>query len=218
MSEPRATIRVLLCDDHELVRRGMRVLLETQPDMTVAGEADNADAAIALASEQLPDVVVMDVRMPGRSGVEACREIRSAHPEMRVLMLTSFADDDALFTSIMAGASGYVLKQVAGDDLVSAIRRVADGQSLLDPAVTERVLVRIRGGEPIDVEGPEHLTPQERRVLELIAEGPTNRQIGERISLSEKTVKNYVSNVLAKLGMARRTEAAAFVIRRRGQQ
>ena len=215
MDGPDRQTRVLLCDDHDLVRRGLRALLETQPTMAVVGEAGTADEAVTLAEAQHPDVVVMDVRMPGRSGIEACRDIRSAHPDIRVLMLTSFADDEALFTSIMAGASGYLLKQIQGAELVDAIKKVAEGQSLLDSAVTERVLARLRGDEPIDVAGPEHLTPQERRILSLVAEGLTNRQIGERTHLAEKTVKNYVSNVLAKLGLSRRTEAAIYVVRQR---
>lgn len=212
-SPPRT--RVLLCDDHELVRGGLRALLQTDGAMEVVGEAATADEAVEQAERLRPDVVVMDVRMPGRSGIEACRDIRSAHPETRVLMLTSFADDQALFTSIMAGASGYVLKQIRGPELLDAIRKVARGDSLLDSAITERVLARIRGEEPIEVAGPEHLTPQERRILELVAEGLTNRQIGQRVNLAEKTVKNYVSNVLAKLGLSRRTEAAVYVVRQR---
>ncbi|HXA29447.1 MAG TPA: response regulator transcription factor [Candidatus Angelobacter sp.] len=207
--------RVLLCDDHELVRGGLRALLQTDDSMEVVGEAATADEAVEQAERARPDVVVMDVRMPGRSGIEACRDIRSAHPETRVLMLTSFADDQALFTSIMAGAAGYVLKQIHGPELLDAIRKVARGESLLDSAITERVLARIRGEEPIEIAGPEHLTPQERRILELVAEGLTNRQIGERVNLAEKTVKNYVSSVLAKLGLSRRTEAAVYVVRQR---
>ena len=213
-TSPSAT-RVLLCDDHELVRGGLRALLQTDGSMEVVGEAATADQAVEQAEVLRPDVVVMDVRMPGRSGIEACRDIRSAHPETRVLMLTSFADDQALFTSIMAGASGYVLKQIRGPELLDAIRKVARGDSLLDSAITERVLARIRGEEPIEIAGPEHLTPQERRILELVAEGLTNRQIGQRVNLAEKTVKNYVSNVLAKLGLSRRTEAAVYVVRQR---
>jgi DNA-binding NarL/FixJ family response regulator len=217
MDDPARPIRVMLCDDHDVVRRGLRALLEAGDQMSVVAEAASADEAVAMARQHAPDVVVMDVRMPGRSGIEACRDIRSEQPGVRVLMLTSFADDEALFTAIMAGASGYVLKQIQGPDLVDSIRKVAEGQSLLDAAVTERVLARIRGDAPIDVEGPEHLTPQERRILELVAEGLTNRQIGERVSLAEKTVKNYVSNVLAKLGVSRRTEAAIYVMRHRGE-
>jgi len=215
MSGPAGTLRVMLCDDHDVVRRGLRALLEASGGMSIVAEAANADEAVALARQHAPDVVVMDVRMPGRSGIEACRDIRSEQPRVRVLMLTSFADDEALFTSIMAGASGYILKQIQGPELVDSIRKVADGQSLLDAAVTERVLARIRGEEPIEVEGPEHLTPQERRILELVTEGLTNRQIGARMNLAEKTVKNYVSNVLAKLGVSRRTEAAVYVVKHR---
>jgi DNA-binding NarL/FixJ family response regulator len=218
MGDQERRIRVLLCDDHELVRGGLRALLQNDGGMEVAGEAATADEAVAQAEALRPDVVVMDVRMPGRSGIEACRDIRSAHPEIRVLMLTSFADDQALFTSIMAGASGYVLKQIHGGELLDAIRKVARGESLLDSAITERVLARIRGEEPIEIAGPEHLTPQERRILELVAEGLTNRQIGERVNLAEKTVKNYVSNVLAKLGLSRRTEAAVYVVRQRAER
>jgi two-component system response regulator DevR len=218
MDDSRPDIRVLLCDDHELVRGGLRALLQTDTAMVVVGEAATADEAVELAETTHPDVVVMDVRMPGRSGVEACRDIRSAHPDIKVLMLTSFADDQALFTSIMAGASGYLLKQIRGPELLDAVRRVAAGQSLLDSAITDRVLSRIRGDETIEVAGPEHLTAQERRVLELIAEGLTNRQIGERVHLAEKTVKNYVSNVLAKLGLSRRTEAAVYVVRQRAER
>jgi DNA-binding NarL/FixJ family response regulator len=157
----------------------------------------------------------MDVRLPGRSGIEACRDIRSAHPDVNVLMLTSFADDEALFSSIMAGASGYVLKQVRGADLVGAIRQLAAGQSLLDPAVTARVLARLRGEAPLSGDGVEELTAQERRILELVADGMTNRQIADRIHLAEKTVKNYVSNILMKLGLARRAEVAAYMAKRR---
>jgi two-component system, NarL family, response regulator DevR len=218
MNDSDQRTRVLLCDDHELVRGGLRALLQTDDAMVVVAEAGTADEAVELAEKHQPNVVVMDVRMPGRSGIEACRDIRSAHPDIRVLMLTSFADDQALFTSIMAGASGYILKQIHGPELLDAIRKVAAGQSLLDSAITERVLARIRGEEPIDVAGPEHLTPQERRILELVAEGLTNRQIGERIHLAEKTVKNYVSNVLAKLGLSRRTEAAVYVVRQRAER
>jgi DNA-binding NarL/FixJ family response regulator len=208
------TIRILLCDDHELVRRGLRSLLEGAPDLAVVGEAGDANEAVKAVDELDPDVVVMDVRLPGRSGIEACRDIRSAHPEAHVLMLTSFADDEALFSSIMAGASGYVLKQVRGADLVGAIRQ---GHSLLDPAVTARVLARLRGEAPVPTDGVEELTPQERRILDLVAEGLTNRQIAERIHLAEKTVKNYVSNILMKLGLARRAEVAAYMAKRRVQ-
>ncbi len=209
-------IRVLLCDDHELVRRGVRSLLEADLTIDVVGEASSADEAVSLAAALEPDVVVMDVRMPGRSGVEACRDIRAAREQTRVLMLTSFTDDEALFTAIMAGASGYLLKNIRGNDFVSDIHKVAGGQSLLDPAVTERVLARLRGDlGPTAGELGGDLTPQERRVLTLMADGLTNRQIGEHINLAEKTVKNYVSNVLMKLGLARRAEAAAYMAKRR---
>ena len=212
------TLRILLCDDHELVRVGLRSLLEAEPGYRVVAEAGDAEAAVKLATEARPDIVLMDVRLPGRSGIEACRDIRSAHPEMHVIILTAYADDEALFSSIMAGASGYVLKQIRGSDLVGAIRQVADGRSLLDPEVTSRVLARLRGeadaaGEPI-----EDLTPQERKILNLVAEGLTNRQIAEKVFLAEKTVKNYVSNILMKLGLSRRAEAAAYMARRRGQR
>jgi two-component system, NarL family, response regulator DevR len=214
-SEP---IRVLLCDDHELVRLGVRRLLEAEVGIAVIGEAADAEAALDSVAKLHPDVVVMDVRMPGRSGIEACREIRSAYPETHVLMLTSFADDEALFTSIMAGASGYVLKQIHGGDLVGAIREVAAGHSLLDPQVTERVLARLRGEVVTPGDIINDLTPQERKILALVAEGLTNRQIAERVHLADKTVKNYVSNILMKLGLERRAEVAAFVAKRRENQ
>lgn len=204
------TIRVFLLDDHEVVRRGVREMLEGGgDDLAVVGEAGTADEALRRIPAVRPDVAVLDVRLPDGNGVEVCREIRSRHPEVQCLMLTSFADDEALFDSIMAGASGYVLKQVRGSDLVDSVRRVAAGQSLLDPSVTARVLERVRRGADED-EGGVHLTDQERRLLDLLAEGLTNRQIGERMFLAEKTVKNYVSNLLTKLGMHRRTEAAVY--------
>ena len=210
-------VRVLLCDDHELVRRGLRALLESDLTIEVIGEASSADEAVGTAAAATPDVVVMDVRMPGRSGIEACRDIRAHRPETRVLILTSFADDEALFSAIMAGASGYVLKQIHGNDLLDAIHRVALGESLLDPTVTGRVLARIRGDVVTGGEdgGVEQLTPQERRIIGLVAEGMTNRQIGERVHLAEKTVKNYVSNILMKLDLSRRAEVAAFMARRK---
>jgi DNA-binding NarL/FixJ family response regulator len=214
-----AVTRVFLLDDHEIVRRGLRELLEQESDLEVVGEAGTAAEALQRVPPTQPDVALLDVRLPDGDGIEVCREIRSAYPEIRCLMLTSFSDDEALFSAIMAGASGYLLKQVKGNDLVDAIRRVGNGESLLDPSMTARVLERIRSGsEPQDELA--NLTEQERRVLDLIAEGLTNRQIGERMFLAEKTVKNYVSNLLAKLGMSRRSEAAAFAARleeRRGQ-
>jgi len=210
------TIRVFLLDDHELVRRGVRDLLWAEDDISVVGEASNGDEALERIPQTHPDVAVLDVRLGedsgDRGGIEVCREIRSAHPEVACVMLTSFADDEALFASILAGAAGYVLKQIRGSDLVTAIRRVARGESLLDPAVTARVLERLRN--PHSQDDPlAGLTPQERRILDLIAEGRTNRQIGEAMFLAEKTVKNYVSNLLAKLGMERRTQAATFAAR-----
>jgi two-component system, NarL family, response regulator DevR len=216
------TIRVFLLDDHEVVRRGVRELLEvdSQGEIEVVGEAGTADEALRRLPAVRPDVAVLDVRLPDGNGVEVCREIRSSHPEIRCLMLTSFADDEALFDAIMAGAAGYVLKQVRGSDLVDNVKRVAAGQSLLDPNVTATVLERLRRG-PDEEPGAPHLTDQERKILDLLAEGLTNRQIGERLYLAEKTVKNYVSNLLMKLGMHRRTEAAVYATRladRRRQQ
>jgi DNA-binding NarL/FixJ family response regulator len=203
--------RVFLLDDHEVVRRGLREMLDAEDDLTVVGEAGTAEEALARVPATTPDVAVLDVRLPDGDGVEVCREIRSKHPEVSCLMLTSFADDEAVYAAVMAGASGYVLKQVRGDDLVDAIRRVGRGESLLDPAVTTRLLERLRG-DPEDDQLAK-LTPQERRLLDLMAEGLTNRQIGERMFLAEKTIKNYVSNLLAKLGMSRRTEAAVYAAR-----
>ena len=207
---------MFLLDDHELVRRGVRDLLWAEEDITVVGEASTADEALERIPETHPDVAVLDVRLGDesgdRGGVEVCREIRSAHPEVACVMLTSFADDEALFAAILAGAAGYVLKQIRGGDLISAIRRVGSGESLLDPAVTARVLDRLRRPQTED-DPLALLTPQERRILDLIAEGMTNRQIGDAMYLAEKTVKNYVSNLLTKLGMARRSEAAAYAAR-----
>jgi DNA-binding NarL/FixJ family response regulator len=210
-----AAPRVFLLDDHEVVRRGLRDLLEAA-DVVVCGEAGTAAEALARIPPTQPDVAVLDVRLPDGNGVEVCREIRSRRPEIQCVMLTSFSDDEALFQAIMAGAAGYLLKEIKGTDLVDAIRRVADGQSLLDPAVTTRVLDRLRDGPPKD-ERLERLTGQERKILDLIAEGLTNRQIAERVHLAEKTVKNYVSNLLSKLGMERRTQAAVFGAQMRDQ-
>jgi len=206
------TIRVFLLDDHEIVRRGLRDLLEAQDDFTIVGEASTAEEALARIAPTQPDVAIVDMRLPDGNGVEVCRDVRSHEPGIQCLILTSFDDDEALFDAIMAGAAGYLLKQIKGTDLVDAIRRVAAGQSLLDPEVTTRVLDRLRRG-PEEDERLARLTEQERRILDLIAEGLTNRQIAERIFLAEKTVKNYVSNLLAKLGMERRTEAAVFAAR-----
>jgi len=205
-------VKIFLLDDHEIVRRGLRELLEAEDDFEVVGEAGTADEAIGRIPAVRPDVAVLDVRLPDGDGVTVCREIRSRHPEINCLMLTSFADDEALFDAIMAGAAGYLLKQIRGNDLIDAVRKVAAGQSLLDPAVTARVLDRLRRGPEHD-ESYERLTEQERRILELIGEGLTNRQIAERMHLAEKTVKNYVSNLFTKLGMERRTEAAVYAAR-----
>ena len=202
-------IRVFLLDDHELVRRGIRDLLEQEPDMQVVGEADTAQDAKARIPALRPDVAILDARLPDGNGIDVCRDIRSVDPSIRALILTSYDDDEALFAAIMAGAAGYLLKQVRGTDLVNAVRLVAGGQSLLDPAVTQRVIERIRQG-PQEPDELKSLTDQERRILELVAEGLTNRQIAERMYLAEKTVKNYVSSILAKLGFERRTQAAVF--------
>jgi two-component system response regulator DevR len=205
-------IRVFLLDDHEIVRRGIAELIGLQSDLEVVGEAGTAAEAIIRITASQPDVAILDVRLPDGNGIEVCREVRSLFPNIHVLMLTSYSDDEALFNAIMAGASGYVLKEIRGTDLITAIRQVAAGQSLLDPSVTERVLERLRSGnkEKDELSG---LTGQEKTILNLIGEGMTNRQIGEQMHLAEKTIKNYVSGLLAKLGMERRTQAAAYVAR-----
>lgn len=205
-------IRVFLLDDHEIVRRGLREMLEADGEFEVVGEAGTAEEAVGRIPATTPDVAVLDVRLPDGDGVEVCREVRSRHPEIACLMLTSYSDDEALFEAIMAGAAGYLLKQIRGNELVDAIRTVAAGRSLLDPAVTQKVLERIRAGTAEDAQIAQ-LTDQERRIFELIGEGLTNRQIAEQVHLAEKTVKNYVSNLLMKLGMERRTEAAAYAAR-----
>ena len=201
-------ITVFLMDDHEVVRQGVRALLESTGEIDVVGEASNAAEALARIPAVQPDVAVLDVRVPDGNGIEVCRDVRSAYGT-QCLILTSYSDDEALFEAIMAGASGYVLKQVRGTELISAVKRVAAGESLLDPAITGRVLQRLREPAPID-ERLHSLTPQERRILHFIADGMTNRQIAGEMFLAEKTIKNYVSNLLAKLGMHRRTEAAVF--------
>ena len=203
-------IRVFLLDDHEVVRSGLEHLLTSSGDIEVVGSVGTAAAAIARIPALKPDVAVLDARLPDGSGIDVCRDIRSSRPETRVIILTSFDDDEALFAAIMAGAAGYVLKQVSGQDLVNAVRQVAAGGSLLDPSVVSRVMDRIREGEPSEPEELKRLTAQERRILELVAEGLTNREIGERLFLAEKTVKNYMSSLLAKLGFERRTQAAVF--------
>ena len=209
---PAGQIKVFLLDDHEIVRRGVRDLLEAEPDLIVIGEAGTAESALARIPALRPDVAVLDVRLPDGDGVSVCREIRSKMPEVACLMLTSFGDDEALFNAIMAGAAGYVLKQIRGTDLVGAVRTVASGRSMLDPEAASRVMRRMRDqatrSDPLS-----GLTGQERRILELIGDGMTNRQIGERMFLAEKTVKNYVSALFAKLGMERRTQAAAYAAR-----
>jgi DNA-binding NarL/FixJ family response regulator len=208
----KSGIKVFLLDDHEIVRRGVKDMLEAEPDITVIGEAGTAESALARIPALRPDVAVLDVRLPDGDGVSVCREIRSRMPEVACLMLTSFGDDEALFDAIMAGAAGYVLKQIRGTDLVGAVRTVAAGESMLDPDAASKVMARMR--EQASRKDPlAGLTTQERKILELIGEGLTNRQIGERMFLAEKTVKNYVSALFAKLGMERRTQAAAYASR-----
>jgi DNA-binding NarL/FixJ family response regulator len=206
------TLRVFLLDDHEVVRTGLRSLLETDEDLEVVGEAGTVHDALVRIPLAKPDVAILDVRLPDGTGIEVCRDIRSEHPDIACLMLTSYADDEALLAAVMAGAAGYVLKQVSGSDLVADVKKVGSGGSLLDHRLTERVLERLRRG-PHEDERLAALTAQERKILDGIAEGKTNRQIGEELYLAEKTVKNYVSNLLAKLGMQRRTEAAVFATR-----
>jgi DNA-binding NarL/FixJ family response regulator len=204
----------MLVDDHEIVRNGIRTMLDPEDDIVVTAEAGSVNDAVEEAERTRPDVIVMDVRLTDGSGIEATREILAKHPETRVLMLTSFADDEALFASIMAGASGYVLKQVRSGELLRAIKAVGDGQSLLDPAVTDAVLDRLRKGKHLlRDERLARLSPQEERILTMVAEGRTNKEIGDELHLAEKTVKNYVSSILSKLEVARRAEAAAYLAR-----
>jgi two-component system response regulator DevR len=205
-------IRVFLLDDHEVVRFGLREMLEREGDIEVVGESGSAVEAAPRIPALRPHVAVLDGRLPDGSGIDVCREVRSVDPSINALILTSYDDDEALFAAIMAGASGYVLKQIHGTDLVDAVRRVAAGQSLLDPAVTARVLERIRNG-PQQPDEFKDLTEQERKILLHVAEGLTNREIAERMFLAEKTVKNYVSSLLAKLGLERRTQAAVLASR-----
>jgi two-component system response regulator DevR len=209
---PQGPIRVFLLDDHEVVRRGVHDLLDDEPDISVVGEAATAEQALVRVPALRPQVAVLDVRLPDGDGVSVCRELRSRMPELACLMLTSFDDEEALLDSIMAGAAGYVLKQIQGSDLVSAVRTVASGQSLLDPSATTRLMTRLRQGrqpeeEPDALPG---LTDREREILALIGEGLTNRQIGQRLFLAEKTVKNHISRLLAKLGVERRIQAAVI--------
>ena len=215
MSTPnRPPLRIMLVDDHEIVRDGIRSMLASQEDIVVTAEAGSVREALDEADRTRPDVVVMDERLSDGSGIEATREIRAKHENTRVLMLTSFADDEALFASIMAGASGYVLKQVKSGELLRAIRAVANGDSLLDPAVTSAVLDRLRKGKHLmRDEKLARLSPQEERILTLVADGKTNKEIGDELHLAEKTVKNYVSSILSKLEVARRAEAAAYLAR-----
>jgi two-component system, NarL family, response regulator DevR len=208
-SASEEVIRVFLLDDQEIVRRGLRELLESEGDIRVVGESGLAQEATRRIPALRPDVAVLDGRLPDGSGIDVCREIRSRNPEIAALILTSYDDDEALFSAIMAGAAGYVLKQIRGNELLDTVRRVAAGQSALDPAVTQQVLERLRRG-PEEDPALAPLTPQERRILELIGEGMTNRQIAGEMYLAEKTVKNYVSTLLAKLGLERRTQAAVF--------
>ena len=210
--DPSQPIRVFLLDDHEVVRRGLRDLLESDGDIEIVGESATGAEATSRIPALRPDVAVLDARLPDGSGIDVCRDVRSVDPSIKVLILTSYDDDEALFAAILAGAAGYLLKQVAGNDLVDAVRRVAAGQSLIDPSLTARVLERLRHG-PTEHEELASLTVQERKILILVAEGLTNRQIGERLFLAEKTVKNYVSSILSKLKLERRTQAAVLASR-----
>ncbi|MBI1885665.1 MAG: response regulator transcription factor [Chloroflexi bacterium] len=213
MSEDK--VRILIVDDHEVVRMGLRSLLERRPGFVVIGEAGTAAEAVRQAGQAQPDVIIMDIRLPDGNGVDACRDIWDANPDTKVIMLTSYADEEALFGSIMAGASGYVLKQTRGQTLAEAIERVAGGESLLDPSVTAKVLERMRRLASGETDELGALSPQERRILALIAEGKTNKEIAQEVYLSDKTVKNYVSSILSKLNLRRRSEAAAFMAERR---
>jgi DNA-binding NarL/FixJ family response regulator len=207
----------MLVDDHEVVREGLRTLLGRRAELEVVTQAGTVAEAISEAARTRPDVIVMDVRLPDGSGIEACREIREANPETKVLILTSYADDDAVFASVLAGASGYVLKQTRGAAVADAIAAVARGESLLDPAVTQKLLDRVRSGQRKSADPLDALSEQEHRILRLIAEGKTNKEIAAEVFLSDKTVKNYVSSILNKLNLRRRSEAAAFIARRENE-
>ncbi|MCH8298150.1 MAG: response regulator transcription factor [Chloroflexi bacterium] len=209
-------LKILIVDDHDIVRKGLAMLVSRHEDLSVVAEAGTVAEAVANAREFVPDVVVMDIRLPDGSGIEACREIRDENADIKVLMLTSYSDEEAVMGSIMAGASGYLLKEIRSQEIVDAIRLVGTGQSLLDPAVTASVLERVRRGKEEDVLA--QLTEQEQKILELIAEGQTNREIAGQINLSDKTVKNYVSNILGKLEVSRRSQAAAFLAERRARR
>lgn len=208
-------LKILIVDDHDIVRKGLAMLVSRQDDLSVVAEAGTVAEAVAKARESMPDVVVMDIRLPDGSGIEACREIRDENPSVKVLMLTSYSDEEAVMGSIMAGASGYLLKEIRSQEIVDAIRTVGSGQSLLDPMVTAGVLDRVRKGKEEDVMA--QLTEQEQKILELIADGQTNREIAGQINLSDKTVKNYVSNILGKLEVSRRSQAAAFLADRKAR-
>ena len=211
-----AKLKILIVDDHDIVRKGLAMLVSRQEDLSVVAEAGTVAEALEKARESVPDVVVMDIRLPDGSGIEACRDIRDENADIKVLMLTSYSDEEAVMGSIMAGASGYLLKKIRSQEIVDAIRRVGSGQSLLDPAITASVLERVRRGKEEDVLA--QLTEQEQRILELIAEGQTNREIAAQINLSDKTVKNYVSTILGKLEVSRRFQAAAFLAERRARR
>ncbi|HET9842612.1 MAG TPA: response regulator transcription factor [Nocardioides sp.] len=212
MNDTHSKIRVFLLDDHEVVRQGLKTFLEASGDIEVVGESALASEAIARIPALRTRVAILDARLPDGSGIDVCREVRAVDPTIRALILTSYDDDEALFAAIMAGASGYILKEATGQDLIGAVHHVAAGHSLIDPLMTERVLDRVRNG-PATAPELANLTEQEFKLLELVAEGLTNRQIGERMFLAEKTVKNYVSTMLQKLGLERRTQAAVLASR-----
>ncbi|MBP0449007.1 response regulator transcription factor [Kitasatospora sp. RG8] len=207
-TQANTPVKVFLLDDHEVVRRGVYDLLDAEPDLTVIGEAATVEQALARVPALRPDVAILDMRLPDGDGVTVCRELRSRMPELACLILTSFDDEEALLDSIMAGAAGYVLKQISGTDLVSAVRTIASGQSMLDPGAATRLMARLRGDTPAQAPAFPELTEREREILALVGEGLTNRQIGQRLYLAEKTVKNHVSRLLAKLGVERRVQAA----------
>ena len=211
-----STLKILIVDDHDIVRKGLAMLVSRQEDLSVVAEAGTVAEAVEKARESSPDVVVMDIRLPDGSGIEACRDIRDENGDVKVLMLTSYSDEEAVMGSIMAGASGYLLKEIRSQEIVDAIRKVSSGQSLLDPTVTASVLDRVRRGKEEDVLA--QLTEQEQKILELIANGQTNREIAGQINLSDKTVKNYVSNILGKLEVSRRSQAAAFLSERHARR
>ena len=211
-----STLKILIVDDHDIVRKGLAMLVSRQEDLSVVAEAGTVAGAVEKARESSPDVVVMDIRLPDGSGIEACRDIRDENGDVKVLMLTSYSDEEAVMGSIMAGASGYLLKEIRSHEIVDAIRKVSSGQSLLDPTVTASVLDRVRRGKEEDVLA--QLTEQEQKILELIANGQTNREIAGQINLSDKTVKNYVSNILGKLEVSRRSQAAAFLAERHARR